>query len=508
TTYVWDNSVVDGSPFIPGATTTYTVTGTDANGCVNTDVVTVTVQQLPNITVSNNDTICSGSSVNLFAGGAPTLVWLPSTGLNNPNIFNPIATLTSTTTYTVTGTVAGCSNSNTVTIAVNPVPVVSVSNDTTICEGSSLVLYVGGADNYLWNTTETSSSIIISPLITTTYSVIATSLNCSDTANINITVNLKPVVNVNSDTTICAGNSVQLSANGTLALYLWSDSQSGASINVNPTVTTTYTVVGTDANTCTATSSVVVTVNPLPIVNISSLVSDSACVASGQLIHLTGSPFGGTWSGLGVSGNYFNPYSAGVGTQIITYNYTDVNTSCSGSDTKTIEVFDFPVPDSMIITDSTVVFLYSSSQLNYPANLVIIHANESTKHYYFASVHNSGQLAFSGVHVVDGDLMLIEPISPTLSLCVYDHVYIGVNEVLKDEDLKIYPNPFSDILNVEIPEGNYEIVLVDMIGHSVQNMSAEGNFMIHRNNVKAGLYMLQIVSNGKVLSNRKIVIKD
>lgn len=42
-TYSWSNSVVNGFPFTPGATQTYTVIGTDAIGCSATDTVTVTV---------------------------------------------------------------------------------------------------------------------------------------------------------------------------------------------------------------------------------------------------------------------------------------------------------------------------------------------------------------------------------------------------------------------------------------------------------------------------------
>jgi hypothetical protein len=46
--YAWNNNIIDGVPFAPGSTTTYTVTGTGANGCDNTDNVTVTVNALPN----------------------------------------------------------------------------------------------------------------------------------------------------------------------------------------------------------------------------------------------------------------------------------------------------------------------------------------------------------------------------------------------------------------------------------------------------------------------------
>jgi gliding motility-associated-like protein len=55
-TYVWNNGVVDGTPFIPGLTQTYTVTGTDANGCQNSDQVTVTIVPYPTADIGSDVT--------------------------------------------------------------------------------------------------------------------------------------------------------------------------------------------------------------------------------------------------------------------------------------------------------------------------------------------------------------------------------------------------------------------------------------------------------------------
>ena len=68
-TYVWDNGVSDGVAFAPSATTTYTVTGTDANGCENTATVTITVNDLPTITANATSLeICIGDEVTLTGG--------------------------------------------------------------------------------------------------------------------------------------------------------------------------------------------------------------------------------------------------------------------------------------------------------------------------------------------------------------------------------------------------------------------------------------------------------
>ena len=66
TTYAWDNGITDGLAFTPAVgTITYTVTGTDANGCVNTDQVDVTVNPLPVVNAGADQTVCEGTSGNI-----------------------------------------------------------------------------------------------------------------------------------------------------------------------------------------------------------------------------------------------------------------------------------------------------------------------------------------------------------------------------------------------------------------------------------------------------------
>ena len=65
TTYAWDNGITDGASFTPTATTTYTVTGTDGNGCTGTDQVDVTVNALPTVDAGADQAVCSGDTVTL-----------------------------------------------------------------------------------------------------------------------------------------------------------------------------------------------------------------------------------------------------------------------------------------------------------------------------------------------------------------------------------------------------------------------------------------------------------
>jgi hypothetical protein len=106
--------VQDGVAFTPASTQTYTVTGTDANGCTNTAQTTITVNALPTVGAGSNQTVCAGTSVTLSGSGASTYVW-------NNNVQDGVAfTPASTQTYTVTGTDAnGCTNTAQVLVTVS-----------------------------------------------------------------------------------------------------------------------------------------------------------------------------------------------------------------------------------------------------------------------------------------------------------------------------------------------------------------------------------------------------
>jgi gliding motility-associated-like protein len=104
----------------PTETTTYTLVVTDTAGCPPvTDNVTVTVNPLPNANAGVDDTIPVGGSVQLTGTGGVQYYWTPSAGLNNANIFDPIASPDSTTNYVLTVTnIFGCQSTDTMQVFV------------------------------------------------------------------------------------------------------------------------------------------------------------------------------------------------------------------------------------------------------------------------------------------------------------------------------------------------------------------------------------------------------
>jgi len=183
----------------PTSNITYTVTGTDANGCTNTATTTIIISPNPIVTVSPNVTICIGQSTTLIAAGAFNYAWLPATGLSSTIGSSVIATPTVTTTYTVTGTNASkCTGTAVITVTVNPLPVVSVVPVTsTINLGNVITLTASGATTYSWSPATgldlTSGSMVhAGPVMNTTYTVTGTNASgCSATAT--STINLNPL---------------------------------------------------------------------------------------------------------------------------------------------------------------------------------------------------------------------------------------------------------------------------------------------------------------------------
>jgi len=114
TALTWTNNVLNGIAFTPDSTQTYTVSGTDTNGCFGTDQVVVAVNT-PLINAGQDVTICSGDSLQLAATGVQNPVW------NNNIINNQLFAPNTTTTYEVNGTdVNGCAGTDQVMVSVNP----------------------------------------------------------------------------------------------------------------------------------------------------------------------------------------------------------------------------------------------------------------------------------------------------------------------------------------------------------------------------------------------------
>jgi len=262
---------------------TYTVTliAGDTLGCADTITQQVTIYPIPTAAFIYSAVACLGGPITFTDTSNPNGGTITGWNWNFGNGQtatgqNPVITFPNIGNYDVTLVVTnsnGCTATILQTIAVNPPPIANAGANQAICLGGSATLVASGGGTYVWSPGgQTSDIITVSPSSNTTYTVTVTDNNgCTATASVNVTVNPLPVINVSPAQSICIGQSVTLTATGATS-YTWSPSgNTTGTITVSPGSSTTYAVTGTNANGCSATNFVSVTVNPLPVVNLSNI---------------------------------------------------------------------------------------------------------------------------------------------------------------------------------------------------------------------------------------------
>ena len=155
-----------------------------------------------------------------------------------------------------------------------------------VCPGSSATVSANGIQSFTWNNGANTNSFVISPTVTSTYSVSGTNtingcIYASRTASIFVPI---PSFSINpSSTSLCVGTSVSLLAFGTNS-FVWSTSISGAIVNVSPTISTTYSAIGYNQFGCTSTRTAQVIVWPLPLIV---AVPSNTLICAGDEVTLT-----------------------------------------------------------------------------------------------------------------------------------------------------------------------------------------------------------------------------
>src|SRR5690625_2241307 len=295
----------------------------------------------PNFTTDVNQ-ICEGDGVQFtdastenptswnwtFPGGSPATSTSqnPYVTYNTSGTYDVILEVTNqngTQTHTFT---------NEITVTSSPI-VTATASETTICEGESIVLTANGANTYTWdNGLGSGNTHTVSPTTTTTYEVVGTTGLCSSTESITINVHPEPNVTLTaSNTTICTGESIVLTASGAND-YTWDNGLgNGSTHTVSPTSTTTYEVTGT-IGSCTATTSITVTVGNNITVSAS---TSEQIVCPGESVELsaTGADVYVWDNGLG-SGSTHTVYP----TTTTTYQVTGTIGSCTATTSITVTV--------------------------------------------------------------------------------------------------------------------------------------------------------------------------
>jgi PKD repeat protein len=219
----------------------------------------VTVHPLPDAFAGVDQSFCAGGSAQLQATGGGTYQWIPTTGLSNPAIANPVASPASNTTYTVIVTSAqGCTASDAVQVTVAPAPTILLSeNDPVLCGNETLTITASGADLYSWSpnlfiSSASGATVEVFPPSDFSWTVTGTTtIGCMGQTTVNVTVVPAPA----PPTITWADMVLSTGAAASYQWYLDGEAISGATAQTwTPTVNGMYTVEVTDANGCSATS--------------------------------------------------------------------------------------------------------------------------------------------------------------------------------------------------------------------------------------------------------------
>ncbi|MBI3240064.1 MAG: T9SS type A sorting domain-containing protein [Flavobacteriia bacterium] len=219
-------------------------------------------------------------------------------------------------------------------------PTITINGAGAICSGSGATLTASGNTTFTWtNPASNSSSIVVTPIVNTIYTVNAVNLGCTGTQTALVTVSNPPNVTATGPGNICVNSGFTLTATGATS-YSWSNASTNTSITVTPNApgVLVYTVTGFNAP-CPASSVVLtVTVNALPTITLTAPATTVCSIAgNGNTITLTGLPSGGNFSGVNISPTgVFNPITQG--TYPLVYTYLDFQTGCSKSSTVNLVV--------------------------------------------------------------------------------------------------------------------------------------------------------------------------
>jgi Secretion system C-terminal sorting domain/Fibronectin type III domain len=522
-TYQWQKNNVD----IPGATSTsYLATQSGTYKCkeistycgsISSTSKIVTVNPLPTasfISAAGATTICAGSSV-LLSGNLTGGTW--STGSSATTL-----TVSTSGDYYVTNINAcGSVSSNHIIVTVNPMPsaaIISATGPTSFCSGGSVII-AGNAFGGSWNVGGTSPNLTV----TTSGDYYVTTTNSCGSVNSNhvlVTVTPSPipaVISASGPTTFCAGGSVTLSGNTTGGEWSMA-AVTSPSIVVN-LISGDYYVTNTTLCGTVSSNHIFVTVNPQPTVTIGGLAGSYNCMDAP--VTLTGNPAGGTFSGLGMTGNTFNPNVVGTGgATSVDYSYSAAP-NCSASIQTPVMVtsnYNCVIPQNLSVSQiakKTAVISWNGSAA---PSFKIRYRKTGTTNYLYknitwtpcnaTSVQLTGLISntsytvdvktvcTSGTNTYSSPItfrtLLTNPVAPTLSSRLMDDEN---STEMEESNVLAFPNPFENSLEIKLSHLSSEAIIhvTDLAGRVVyQRVLDETSISINTSEWPKGLYFLRL----------------
>lgn len=510
-TYTWTNGVVNGTPYTTPVETAatsinYTVTGTDTIGCVGSATISITVNPLPTVSAASA-TICAGQSVTLTGIGALTYTW--TGGITNGVPFMPGAT----SSYMVTGSnTYSCTSTATATVTVistsNPLPTITISSSPITSCGGSGTLTASGASTYTWNTGSSNASIVVTPTISTTYSVIGTSQGCKASSSIIQIVN---IVNVTSSMdSLCSGSTAVLTANPTNALnanqtitYTWTSGQDSSSIHISPTTTLNDTVMGrittiatnNDTTTC---NYITVFTQMVRTLNVSTN-TDSLCLGNSAMLSVNGASTY-TWT----PGNQNGSVVAVSPTVTTIYTVTGTAQTCTVTNTI-----------NQVVKSPVIITVNSNIDTICVGGTATLTANGANT-YIWSTTQTGNSIVVTPTvttrYIINGTKNGCSDTSSFIQN-VNNTCFAGIKNASEvTEEITIYPNPaINNSFVVSMDSNNNtetKIIILNALGQNVFETKSSGqSTQVNLPNCLAGVYYVQINNGSNRVGAKKVIIQ-
>ncbi len=409
--------------------------------------------------------------------------------------------------YFVTNGGFSGANSNYIGLdAVNySLPCGAVVNNYTVCTGGTATLSaIGGlaSTTYSWSNASTASSIVVNPSATTVYSLFVSNGTVSCGAPVTSTVTLGSQLSFSvsaSQSTVCAGQSVTLSAASAATTYSWvtpSGTLGGASIVVTPTASTTYSVGGTNSNfSCFGNGAIGISVKPSPQLTLTS--SPKPLCTSDTIVVISASGansytiFGGTQNPVAVG----SPSTPGT----YTYEVFAETTGCFASKM-----------DSVIVLQSPTLTVTKSSGSACVGNSVTLSASGASTYTWSGAgaattptfAYTSASAGVKQFTVVGADA---NGCTDTQNISVTFNSCVSVHELDADAlGISAYPNPFSAELKVSGLTGRVEVM--NAVGEKVLSLNVNGESNLNTMSLAKGVYLVKFYAeNGNHLKTEKLI---
>ena len=276
-----DSANTAGATFswIPGGATTQSinvssigtksVTVNAAGACpVSASVNIVSyISNIPTISANRPTTLCVGdSSVILTSSITSGNKWSTGDTTRSITISTAVSSSNSYRVWNNAGSGCPADTSSPIVVAVNSLPVVSITGNLSICPGGSTTLGVNNVfSQYNWSTNSTNATISVNTARTVI--VIVTNANgCKGSAHVITTIATPPHPLITGNLNFCPGSSTTLNAGSGYAGYSWSTTETTQTISVN--TASIFSVTVTDANGCTGSTSVKTNlfIQPIPFI--------------------------------------------------------------------------------------------------------------------------------------------------------------------------------------------------------------------------------------------------